>query len=145
MRRNTGLVVLGVCIAILSAFFVAAAIGDLVTGDDPNTSTGVLLGLLVFFLGTGAGGVFLAVKNYRARPAGAPETDFEQEQRILALAQYRGGRLTIAEVAVSCQMSIAESKQRLDRMRGQGVAEIALMDDGVLVYTFSAFLPPGPG
>jgi hypothetical protein len=143
MRRNWFLVVLGVVIAILSSFFVAAAIGDLITGDDPDTSTGVLLGLLVFFLGTGAGGVFLAVKSYRPRPQGAPETEFEREQRVLALAQYRGGRLTIADVAVSCQMSIAESKQRLDRMRQQGVAEIALMDDGVLVYTFSAFLPPG--
>jgi hypothetical protein len=141
MRKFLG--VLGVLIAIFSSFFVAAAIGDLVTGGDGKTGTGVLLGLLVFFLGTGFAGIILAKVGFQnpTGPKVVELTDFDKEQRILAFAGYMQGRVTASEVALNCRLSLEDSQETLDRLVSSGAAEIQLTDDGVMVYCFTGFLP----
>jgi hypothetical protein len=136
--------VLGVIVAIGSSFFVMFAIGDLITGGDGKTTVGVLLGLLTFFLGTGFAGVKLAMIGFRSQPAGPVPvqlTELDKEQRVLALAGAMAGRVTASEVALNCQLSLTDSKATLDRLVSYGAAEMQLTDDGVVVYTFTGFLP----
>jgi hypothetical protein len=137
----------GIAIALGSAFFVATAAVELATGGDGKTSPGVLAGLFIFFLGTAIAGGYLAWRMLRtARPAQAgserarPRTDAERERRILQFAETEHGRVTVAEVAAHCDMTVSEAKVTLDRLVTQQVADIQVTDSGVLVYVFPGFL-----
>jgi hypothetical protein len=141
--------VFGLVMALFSAFFVAAALGEMVTGGDGKTSFGVYLGLLVFFLGAGAVGAWLAYVNLwqrrtapsgRADAASAPRSEAAREDCILDLAQREHGRITVAEVASHCNLTVAEAKAALDRLVLQKVAEMRVAENGVLVYVFDGFL-----
>jgi hypothetical protein len=133
----------GIGIALFSGFFVAAAGVELATGKS-DTTTGVLTGLLVFFLGTGVAGAYLAWAMLRRRqpgPTAAPRTtDADRERQVLLFAETEQGRVTITEVATHCEMSVAEAKHTLDRLVSQQVADIHVSDGGVLVYVFPGFL-----
>lgn len=133
---------IGFSITLVSAFFVVAVLGDIASGGDGKTSMGVLWGLLVFFSGTAYGGYWLARRNLSSQPVGELPTDFDKEQRILVLAEASGGKVTVPEVAAHCHLSIENSKAALERMVAQGVAELHVTDEGVLVFTFSGFLSP---
>lgn len=131
-------IVLGILITLFSSFFVFAAIGDLITGDKQGTGTGVLLGLLVFFLGTAFSGVLLARYGFSKQKSNLSE--FDLEQQVLVLAKLTHGKLTVAEVALQCKSTIEESKAVLDKMAMQGVAEMQFTDDGNFFYLFHSFL-----
>jgi hypothetical protein len=129
--------VLGVTLALFSSFFVMAAIGDLF-GGDTETKTSVLLGLLVFFSGTGFAGAYLAKRSLRS-----PEptlTDEERERLVLRLAADHQGRLTAAEVAAHTPLSLQESQQMLERLEQHRAAELQLTPDGAMVYHFPQLL-----
>lgn len=130
----------GFAVLIFSVFCICAAVGDLVTGGDGKTEPGVLLGLLLFFLGTAYGGwrLFRGARPPKPGAAGTPER--ERERVILAFAQAENGRVTVAEVATSCGLSVADAKATLDALCKQGVAELAMTDAGVLVYCFPGFM-----
>lgn len=105
--------VVGIALVLCSSFFVIGALGDLHTGGSPDSDPAVLLGLAVFFLLLAACGVWMAVANLgQPRQAAAPSA----EARILALAEERDGRLTVDEVAAACGLSLAQSKDALDRL-----------------------------
>jgi hypothetical protein len=124
--------------------FVAMAIGDLAGGNAYESEPGVVWALLLFFLGTGGSGGWMAWRNLRRVHAGAPETEHELEQRILAVARSLNGRVTVLEVASRCGVSIEDAKEALSAMSRHGVIEPVLTDDGVMMYSFSGFLsPPG--
>ncbi|MCC6178118.1 MAG: hypothetical protein IT305_22680 [Chloroflexi bacterium] len=140
--------VFGVVTALCSAFFVATALGEMVTGGDGRTSFGVYLGLFVFFLGTGVMGTWLAYANLwrrqvaprRASTAAEPGANAVREDCILGLAQQEHGRVTVAEVASHCNLTVADAKAALDQMVLQKVAEMHVTENGVLVYVFDGFL-----
>ncbi|MBI4855041.1 MAG: hypothetical protein HY819_24840 [Acidobacteria bacterium] len=132
------LIIPGILITLFSSFFVFAAIGDLITGDKQGTGTGVLLGLLVFFLGTAFSGILLA--RYGLGKKKSNLSEFDQEQRVLALAKTTGGKLTVADVALHCRLTIDESKDILDKIAAQGVAEMQFTNDGNFFYLFPSFL-----
>ncbi len=135
----------GVGLMIFSAFFVAGMGYELVTGVS-DTRPGVLLGLVVFFLGTGVAGVMLARANRTPRrsapPPGPPPLSKEEarDQCILDLARAERGRVTVEEVAAHCDLGIDEAKQALDRFAVQRVAEMQVSERGILVYLFPGFL-----
>lgn len=129
--------VLGVTLALFSSFFVVAAIADL-AGGDTETATGVLLGLLVFFSGTGFAGGYLAWRKLRS--AEPTLDDEERERLVLRLAADRQGRLTAAEVAAHTPLSLRESQQMLDRLEQHRAAELQLTPDGAMVYRFPQLL-----
>ncbi len=131
-------IVFGILVTIFSSFFVFAAIGDLITGDKQGTSVGVLLGLLVFFLGTSFSGILLA--RYGFSKEKSKVSEFDQEQRVLALAKTTQGKLTVAEVALHCHLTIEESKTILDKIAAQGVAEMQFTDKGDFIYLFPSFI-----
>jgi hypothetical protein len=137
--------VVGGSMVAIGGSFVAMAIGDLATGGDGHTTTGVYAGLIVFF---GA----LAFGGWRIwASAGAPAaalgqrvtvqpSAFEVEQRILGVAARTGGRVTIGEVAVVCQLPIAVAKQTLESMVTAGAAEMLLTEGGDPVYRIGGML-----
>jgi hypothetical protein len=145
------LTVVGVMIALVSAFFVAAALVESASGGDGKTSPGVYAGLIVFFGGTFVGGAYLVWYMLRkragggtgageAQPAPAPRSDADRERQVLRFAEAEHGRVTIAEVAAHCDMTIAEAKVALDRLVTAQAASIQVTSAGVLVYVFPGFL-----
>jgi hypothetical protein len=153
----------GIGIMLFSGFFVAAALGDILSGGDGKTSMGVLVGLLVFFGGLFLVGAYLAWRMFlspRARAAGrsgadgssgpatgspappcpAPPSDADRERQILRFAEAEKGRVTVPEVATHCDMTLAEAKAALDRLVLQQAASIQVTRAGVLVYVFPGFL-----
>lgn len=128
---------LAVCsglVALTSSFFVAAAIGDLLTGSD--TSTGVLVGMLVFFGGISAGAGYGAVRLWRT-----PRFDpVSAEPALLALAREQQGRITVAEAALTLKVPLARAKEALDHLVAHGAAQLLVSEGGELVYAVGGFL-----
>ena len=131
--------ILGIGLALLSLFFVVAAVGDLVVNRDAKEAP-VLVGMVVLFGGLAAAGVFAAWKFMRSAPA---RPNVELENRILQLAEARGCRLTVGMVALHCRVGIEESRAALERMALQGAAAPLVEDDGGIVYDFSDIFPSG--
>ncbi len=129
--------ILGIGVALLSLFFVVAAVGDLVVNRDAKEAP-VLIGMVVLFGGLAAAGVFAAWKFMRSAPA---RPNVELENRILQLAEAKGCRLTVGMVALHCRVSLEESREALERMALQGAANVQVEDDGGIVYDFSDLLP----
>jgi len=134
--------VLGVIIGLFSSFLVATAIVEIASGGDGKTPVSVLVGIVVFFGGSAVAGAYLARRMLRrsgraAEPAMRTEV---AEKRVLALAANLGGRTTIAEAAARCGLTIAQSRDVLDRLVSQGVAEILVASDGTVVYAISGLL-----
>ena len=154
----------GVGIALFGGLFFVMFLVDLLNGGDGKTAPGVLAGLVVFFGGMLAVGVYLAWWMFNKKPAPAaahgagrpgtgipnppqspqsapsPETDEERERLVLRFAEHERGRVTIPEVATHCNMTIADSKTALDRLVLLEVAQIQVTQSGVLVYVFPGFL-----
>jgi hypothetical protein len=148
---------IGIAIALVSGFFVAAAVVESATGGDGKTSPGVYAGLIIFFGGLFLMGAYLAWRMLRPRgassgasgasgsgqtfgwPASSP-SDADRERRVLRIAEQEKGRVTVAEVATHCDMTIAEAKATLDRLVLQQAATIQATKAGVLVYVFPGFL-----
>jgi hypothetical protein len=58
------------------------------------------------------------------------------EAEILRLAMKERGRLTAVEVATALALSPETAKEALDALVTRDVADIAVSDEGVIVYTF---------
>lgn len=123
-------------VALVSSFFVIAAIGDIADGATGNASMGVLVGLLVFFATICAGAGTAAVRLWRG-PRFDPRS---LETRILQLAAGGGGRVTPAEVAVSLKVPIANARLALDALVTDGSAEMLVGDRGDMVYAVNGLL-----
>ncbi len=128
--------VIGVLVALLSLFLVATSVSDLMAGGNAKTEPSVLIGMVVFFSGTSLLGAWFARRMLRKSRRSA----FEIEQAVLTLAAAHGGRLTLAEVSTGCRLSVADARAALQRLCGQGVADLHMTDAGVEVYAFAGFL-----
>src|SRR5262249_49446774 len=93
-----------------SASCVAYSVWDFPAGTHPETA-GVSLGAAAL-----AAGVALAagIVAKRALWPSEQRDRVEQEQKILGLAETSGGRVTVAEVAAHCRLSLEESRKALD-------------------------------
>ena len=120
--------ILGFLVMAVSGVFVAAAIGDLVTGTD---KVGVVTGLLIFFSLTTGGGFHLFRTRLLQKDGRAAE---ERERAVLQYAKSQGGRVTVAGVAAHTELSVAEAKKMLEVLSTQGVADVAFGDDGAVFY-----------
>jgi hypothetical protein len=96
---------------------------------------GTRLAGLVFFAGVTLTGLYIARRNF-GRIQHNAMSEFEQEQALLGLARANGGRVTVAEVASGCKLTVADSKATLERLTLQGVAEVVVTDDGSVAYDF---------
>ena len=135
----------GLVVALFGALFFTIAVTELATGGDGKTSLGVYIGLVVFLGLTTAAGAWLAWTRLWRAPGRAghrppPMSDAEREQRILDLAERQGGRVTVAEVASRCDLTVDASKAALDQLVLHNVAELQVSERGVVVYVFPGFL-----
>jgi len=164
---RTLLAVVGAGIALVSAMFAVIFAVELAGGGDGKTQPGVLAGLVVFFIGTALAGGYLAWRmlwvsgtssagttgqarpgmsdTRRGRAARAADDNSEagRERRILQFAEKEHGRVTVAEVAAHCGMTVEQARADLDRLATQKVAELLVTESGVLVYVFHGFLSDG--
>lgn len=129
---------LGVGVLLVSLLFLALFVGQLF--GESETERPVLVALVVFFAGTAVAGGLLARSGLRQPPPGPQLTDFDREQRILDRARALGGRVTVAEIAADCDLSLEDSKRLLDRFAVAGAAEVLVTDDGIMVYDFPGFV-----
>jgi hypothetical protein len=136
-------------LALGSAMFFTAFAVDLLTGGNPDTSRGVLAGLVVFFGGLGAVSGYAAKRAFTTKaahketesaPAPAPSVDIALEARMLKLAAASKGRVTVAEVAVGCAVTLEEAERALDGLAQRGHANLLITDDGERVYVLAGFL-----
>lgn len=127
---------LGLMIALFSVFFVFAAVSDLMN-PKPETDTGVVAGLLVFFSATSVGGFQLFRSQSRKHRRDAEE---RAEAELLAVIRERGGMVTPEEIALRTHLNIDESRSRLDALCARGAGEIRVTGTGALVYVFFGFL-----
>jgi hypothetical protein len=137
MRTFCG--VLGVIVALFGAFFVATALVEIAGGGDGKTPASVLVGIAVFFGGAAWAGGYLARRMFRS-PARAALSVETSEKRVLALVAKHGGRTTVVEAAARCGLTLTESREVLDRLASQGVAEILVAGDGTMVYSVAGLL-----
>ena len=63
-----------------------------------------------------------------------------QQNRIVRLAQERGGRLTVVEAAADTGLTVEEVEEVLKRMADGGYVEIEVTDSGLVVYCFPEIL-----
>jgi len=63
-----------------------------------------------------------------------------QQNRIVRLAQQRGGRLTITETAAETGLAVEEVEDILKGMAERGFVEIEITDSGMMVYRFPEIL-----
>jgi hypothetical protein len=138
------LAAVGAMIALVSAFFVAAALVESAAGGDGKTSPGVYAGLIAFFGGTFVAGTYLVWYMVRKRAPTherpVPPTEADRERQVLLYAESEHGRVTIPEVAARCDMTIADAKATLDRLVSQEAATMQVTEAGVLVYVLPGFL-----
>jgi len=63
-----------------------------------------------------------------------------QQNRVICLAQERGGRLTVVEAAADTGLTVEEVEDILKRMADGGYVEIEVTDSGLMVYRFPELL-----
>lgn len=146
------LVAVGVVMALFGALAFVHFGRELAAGGDGKISPAVYAGMIVFFGGLLAAGVWLALWAYRAQRAAEargqtvtaypdpPTSPAERERRVLRLAERERGRVTVPEVAAQCGLTLAEAKAELDRLVSEGAADLHVTAGGVLVYVFGGFL-----
>ena len=72
----------------------------------------------------------------QSSPAAAAPTPKEREKEILRLAQRKGGRLTVLEVAAETSVTLEEAEQLLNEMSVRGHVGMQVADDGAMIYEF---------
>ena len=143
----------GWCMGLLSlgcAMFFTIALSDVIIGN-PKTPFGVSLGLVVFFggltLATGTG----ALRLLRARKApqttapappveGGIPIDISLEAQILKLAAAHDGKVTPAEVALACGVSLDAASAALDGLVARGHADLHVTSDGEAVHVLKGIV-----
>jgi hypothetical protein len=104
------------------------------------SSFGSMMALLITVALPAAGGIALGARHFRRGRRFESRRDVLRQQTIesevLRLAGERGGRLTIVEIVTEMAVSTEAAQQAIDALVQREIADIAISDSGVLVYTF---------
>lgn len=134
---------LGLSAGFFSAVFALALVAKLLTQGRLR-----LLPLLAFTLIAWAG-LRLAryalraaaeVRDRRPEPRPVPEPSGSSAGQVMLLARAAKGRLSATEVAVATGLTVDASRDVLEALIREGVAELWLNDDGGFVYAFPELL-----
>ena len=108
-----------------------------VRSDASLAAPATIVALLITTVVPAVGGIALLRGGGTAR---ARRLDQLREQsidaEILRLAIAEGGTLTAVEVATALTLTPEVAKEKLDALVGRDVADIAVTERGVVVYTF---------
>lgn len=129
--------ILGFVMLAVASPCVVGMIYDLTLGATDNVSGALIAG--TFFAFVGLGGLALMVFGLRRPKADDLRLDEALERRILTTARSHGGRLTVSELAVDCELSLAEANHALTHLERHGIVRTHLSDAGDIVYVFRDF------
>ncbi|PKL76981.1 MAG: hypothetical protein CVV27_07530 [Candidatus Melainabacteria bacterium HGW-Melainabacteria-1] len=129
---------LGVGVLLISLMFMAMAMGDLLGYGKGETETPVLIGLVLFFAGTGVCGAWMTRMGFTTPPSpdDAPTDRGAQIRIILNLAKASQGDVTLLQVATETALSIDQSRVLLEDLVSQGLAQMHIDEQGVVLYDF---------
>ncbi|NOK36719.1 hypothetical protein [Corallococcus exercitus] len=137
--------IIGWALAAFGVFGIGSEIDKLIKGTVDQTVAGLILGA-VFVLA----GLALIRSARRAKlppelrdaPGVRAALDSRDVERIvLACAKQHGGRVTIAEVAASSQLSFTEAKEVLEGLSHAGACTVDVTENGAFIYAFSGLMP----
>ncbi|HEX6693455.1 MAG TPA: hypothetical protein VF035_02010 [Longimicrobiales bacterium] len=98
------------------------------------------LAFMITVLLPGGAGIAMVAAHYRRRNTLTGTKDELRRQTVeselLRLAARRGGRLTVVEAVTDLAVSPEDAKQGLDALVVRGMADFAVTESGVVVYTF---------
>lgn len=121
---------------LMSVMFGAQLLGfNALTGEH---SPGVVFACLVFFLAAGAAGAWLTRWAFKAppNPDAPPEDRNGQVRLILNLAKSSTQDLTVLQVASETGLSIDQSRKILEDLVTEGLAQMIIDDEGVILFAF---------
>lgn len=104
------------------------------------TSLATVLALVITVGLPAAGGAALVASHFRHGKRFEQRRDLLRQQtleaEILRLAAQRDGRLTLVEIVTEMAVPAELAQQSLDALAMREIADVAVTDSGVLVYTF---------
>lgn len=118
----------GALLLLFSVPFVGMALWELFNPPEDATR-GVTIALLFLFAGTAYVGWLLMKRNFWVSKQ-------KLEQRILELAQHKGGTLTVYDVALLPDISTKTAKTTLDALVSDGLATGYVTPEGTMLYVF---------
>lgn len=123
-------------LAVLALFMLLGFLNSDAGLGDPATLVAFLL-----VVGLPAAGAGLLIRSHLAERSLATGRKAELrrqtlEAEILRFAGQRGARLTAVEVATQFALPPDTAKEALDGLVVRGQADLAVTDEGLLVYTF---------
>jgi len=130
---------IGSFMMLLCSGLIVTYISEIITN---TTRHGVAsqMGLIVFLCGL----VFVGWKLVQGRLHDKKAVkELKEEQLILNRARANVGSLTVSEVALECQMSIADAKKAFERLSMLGVCQVDVTDEGELCYRFPSMMAKG--
>lgn len=128
--------VLGLITTAGSSLFMVMFLISMLTGSE---TIAVDAGLTVFFGIFVAAGIFMARYGLKTPPE-SPIDRRDLEQRVLNLARHFRGKLTPEQVALNAQLDIQTSREVLESMVTNRVADTHVTDGGQIMYVFPTFI-----
>lgn len=103
-------------------------------------SLSTIFALLITVVLPGAGGAALLASHFRSGGRIEQRRDLLRQQtleaEILRVAALRDGRLTVVEIVTEMAVPAELVQQALDALMLREIADVAVADSGMLVYTF---------
>ena len=129
MNRTTGGIALLVVAGLMFLGFMRS--------NASITAPATIVALLLTTVAPAIGGVALIRGTGTGRSRRLDQLrDQTIDAEILRLAVREGGTLTAVEVATALTLTPEVAKEKLDALVGRDVADIAVTERGVVVYTF---------
>ncbi len=141
MRLSDILILLaGLALCLFGALFAVGGLANAI--EPPEGQSAAVFVLLTLFLGVVpfVGGMWMCVWSRRRSKMRLVES---QERLILQLAQQRGGRLTVADVALNTALSSNQAQLLLEQYHLDGLSRVGVSDGGVVEYTFQGLVQEG--
>lgn len=137
VRRVLGAV--GLLTGLFSLICVGMGVSYLL-GLSPSEDGPVVNVMLTLFFGGVAGACFKMAhwgfKNPKPQTLVDDQDVNKQIRLILNLAQTSQGNVTLLEVAAETGLTIEQSRKQLEELVTQGIAQMTLDDEGVILYSF---------
>ena len=134
------LLLIGLASILFGAIFIVGGLANVADPPEGGSVSTFLVATLFFGVVPLVAGIWLCLRLRRSAKRRARESG---ERMILKLAQERGGRLTVADVAMNTDLSSEQAKSLLDQCNLDRLAEMGVSESGVVVYTFRGMSPAG--
>jgi|SRR5690606_8593059 len=127
---------IGAASIIFSITFLLGAVASLITKtSSPTSVVGLIISAIILIITPFIIGFFLMKWAFTAHKVERKKLN-KKERMVLQLAETRGGRLTLTELAMETPLTLEEAKDLLDEWALKGYATIKISEKGTLVYHF---------